>query len=92
MFHVVVEASYLDTPCAVLSLDAEKAFDCLEWEYLWLVLEHFGFGTRFIQMIRAIHVNHSSIISTGTTHSNPFIIQRGRKQGCPASTMLFAPS
>jgi hypothetical protein len=37
LFHLVAEASNLDTLCAVLSLDAEKPFDCLEWEYLWLV-------------------------------------------------------
>jgi hypothetical protein len=48
-----------------------------------LVLEHFGFGARFIHMIRTMYVN-LSIISTGTTHSNPFIKQRGCKQDCHA--------
>ncbi len=40
------------TPCAVFSLDAEKAFDRLEWNYMWAVLQCFGFGEHFISMIK----------------------------------------
>ena len=63
LFHAVAEATNLDTPCAVLSLDAEEAFDRLEWEYLWLVLEHFGFGARPIHRICTMYVNPSSVMS-----------------------------
>lgn len=35
MFAIFIEgASSISTPCTVLPVDAEKVFDCLEWQYL----------------------------------------------------------
>jgi hypothetical protein len=35
LMHVIHETQQPDTPCAVLSIDDEKAFDRLEWQYLF---------------------------------------------------------
>ncbi len=43
------------SPCAVFSLDAEKAFDRLEWNYMWAVLQCFGFGEHLISMIKTLY-------------------------------------
>lgn len=37
---------------AALCLDAEKAFDQLEWGYMLKTLQAFGFGTRFVSWIQ----------------------------------------
>ncbi len=54
LFHILDFADSHSTPCAVFSL-AEKAFDRLEWNYMWAVLQCFGFGEHFISMIKTLY-------------------------------------
>ena len=92
LFHVIEEAKNLPTTAAVLSVDAEKAFDRLEWNYLWQVMERLGLGAKFIDMVRTLYEIPMNIVSTNGLHSEPFPIERGSQQGCPLSPMLFAVS
>jgi len=90
--HVIQESKSLPTLAAVLSLDAEKAFDRFEWNYLWQVMERLDLGCKFIDMVCILYANTKAMVSTHGLHSEIFSMEHGSQQGCPLSPMLFAIS
>lgn len=88
----IIEHTQKSDSAAILSLDAEKAFDRLEWDYLWSVLHYMGFDTQFISMIKILYTNPMAMVLTGNTFSKPFKIAHGSRQGCPLSPFLFVLS
>ena len=73
----------------ILFLDFEKAFDSLEWDYLFKVLDTMNFGPSFLNWIRTFYSNISSCVTNNGHSSEFFSLQRGVRQGCPLSGLLF---
>ena len=92
LLHIIDAAPGCETPMSVLSLDAMKAFDRLEWSFLWSVLEAMGFGSTFIGMVKVLYSNPSARVLTGQTFSSLFPVCRSSRQGCPLSPALFVLS
>lgn len=90
--HIIYAAEADTVPAAVFTLDAQKSFDRVGWEYLWMVLEEFGFGKTFISMVKTLYTNPYAVVLTSNMLSVPFLLQRGTRQGCPLSPLLFALS
>ena len=76
-------AGQINMPVVALSLDTEKAFDHLEWRFLFAVLQKMNFGPNFIRMIQMLYLNPSAMIRTNTDTSSLFPLSRGTRQGCP---------
>lgn len=70
-------------------LDAEKAFDNLNWEFLIAVIEDIKFGTKFIDSIKGIYKGQRSHLVINNERTDEFPIWKSTQQGCPLSPLLF---
>ena len=78
-----------DDDSVVLLLDQEKAFDRVEWSWMFDVLRKFNFGERFITWIETMYKCSKSAIMTNGHLSKYFHISRGIRQGDAMSALLF---
>lgn len=87
--HIIEQIQNRKLKAVVLSLDAEKAFDSVRWDFLYLVMERFGFCSDFIKCIQALYTSPNTRIKINGSLSNPIQMYRGCRQGCPGSPNLF---
>ena len=80
----------LGVETGLISIDQEKAFDRVEHQYLWHTLQVFCFSPGFIAMIQVLYRNIESMLKINGGLSGPFQVQRGVRQGCSLSGMLYS--
>jgi len=73
----------------LISIDYEKAFDSMEWDFLYRAMEHYGYPNKFINWIKMLYKNIGSCILNNGHISEVFNPTRGVRQGCPISPYLF---
>ncbi|KAK3567956.1 hypothetical protein QTP86_027412 [Hemibagrus guttatus] len=89
--HDILDVSRLwGLKTGLIFLDQEKAFDRVEHEYLWKVLEAFGFNPGFVAMIRVLYCEIESVLKVNGGLCAPFRVYRGIRQGCSLSGMLYS--
>ena len=70
-------------------LDFRKAFDTIEWNYINAALKLFNFGPDLLNWFAILYHQVSSCVLNNGHASEFFPLQRGVRQGCPLSGLLF---
>uniref|UniRef100_G1KW06 Reverse transcriptase domain-containing protein n=1 Tax=Anolis carolinensis TaxID=28377 RepID=G1KW06_ANOCA len=74
---------------ALITIDAKKAFDNLNWDFFKLLLKELDIGYHFINAIEAIYTNQEAKLLINGQHSKLIQIEKGTRQGCPLSPLIF---
>ncbi|KAH9272909.1 hypothetical protein BASA83_004801 [Batrachochytrium salamandrivorans] len=73
----------------VLFIDIRKAFDTVPIGALLWKLQNMGFPRRTLAFLKALYTSSSARARAGSLLSDSFPVQRGVRQGCPLSGLLF---
>ena len=76
-----------DLPCALVSLDQEKAFDMVDHGFLLKVLKKYNLSPIFVKWVRLLYNSVYSRVVVNGLPSDPIKIQRGVRQGVPSITL-----
>jgi hypothetical protein len=78
-----------DDTAAFIFLDQEKAFDRINHKFMFKAMEAFGIGETFVNWVRTIYSNPTSILHINGHFSENISLKRGVRQGCPLSALLY---
>ena len=70
-------------------VDLSKAFDTVNREILWKLLERFGCPPKFISLLAALHNSMKATVVANGEESEPFEVSVGVRQGCVLASILF---
>lgn len=73
----------------LLMLDLEKAYDRVNHGFLKLAMARFGLPDSWIQALGTLYSVASSRVQMNGFLTDPIRLERGVRQGCPLSPMLF---
>lgn len=75
---------------AIINLDWSKAFDRVDMEFVYKILNKLGFSHQVISIIRKLYGNTESCCMINGNIGKPFTVGRGVRQGCPLSMFIYA--
>ena len=73
----------------IITLDAEKAFNKMQYPFMIKVLERSGIQGTFLNIIKATYSKPSANIKLNGEKLKAIPLKSGKRQGCPLSPYLL---
>src|SRR5574341_1465010 len=73
----------------IISIDAEKAFDKIQYPFMIKTLQKAGIEETYLNIIKAIYDKPTANIILNGEKLKAFPLKSGTRQGCPLSPLLF---
>ena len=70
-------------------IDYAKAFDCVDHNKLWEILQEIGIPDHLVCLLRNLYAGQEATVRTGHGTMDQFQIGKGIHQGCISSPCLF---
>lgn len=70
-------------------MDREKAFDKVDRNLPYKTMEKLGYSKQFIHIIDILYQDVQALVTNSSYLSTPFNIDRGIRQGCRLSLLLY---
>ena len=74
---------------ALVAIDFEKAYDLVQREFLWEIMQKMGFSRKFIGILKGLYKSCKLKIIHGGTETIEIEGKNSIRQGCPLSMHLF---
>ena len=88
--RIIVEQSMeWDSSLYINFVDYEKAFDSLDRDTLWKLLQHYGIPNKLISLIRNSYEDMACRVIHAGQLTDSFMVKTGVRQGCLLSPFLF---
>ena len=89
IFDTIAYLDHNNLPGLLLNIDFEKAFDSVNWNFMFKVLKSFGFKEDICRWVFIFYKNIKSCVIVNGQVSHWFEVKRGCRQGDPISPYLF---
>ena len=71
-------------------VEFEKAFDRVDWVKMFNILKNLHIDWRDRRLLQDLYMRQQAVIRIADGESDPGTIERGIRQGCPISPLLFS--
>lgn len=87
---IIIEQSLeWQTSMYSIFIDFQKAFDSVDRDVIWRLMQHYGFPSKFVTIIQQLYEDATCQVIHDRKLTEPFTMQIGIHQGCLLSPMIF---